>query len=164
MSKQHERKDRSKRKRAERNWKILRGLSILGRKTKKLPRSKLFLWTVLKHGLLAGSTILLRYSAITRTPLGSSQLGESNYAISPGQDVRLKNKSIRKCKNDIARPAYMVTVQRTGSDKFGQVRTRVKRYFSSTVSRTLSKFGPAPKPACSFLTVPRSKLYDLRKW
>ena len=30
-----------------------------GRKTKKLPRSKLFLWTVLKHGLLEGSTVLL---------------------------------------------------------------------------------------------------------
>ena len=31
-----------------------------GRKTKKLPRSKLFLWTVLKHGLPEGSTILLQ--------------------------------------------------------------------------------------------------------
>ena len=31
-----------------------------GRKTKKLPRSKLFLWTVLKDGLLEGSTILLQ--------------------------------------------------------------------------------------------------------
>ena len=56
------------------------------RKTKKLPRSfeKLFLWTVLKHGLLEGSTILLQYSAITRTPLKSSQLGEFEYAISAG--------------------------------------------------------------------------------
>ena len=34
--------------------------SRTGRKTKKLPRSKLFLWTVLKHGLLEGSTILLQ--------------------------------------------------------------------------------------------------------
>ena len=55
-----------------------------GRKTKKLPCSKLFLWTVLKHGLLEGSTILLQYSAITRTPLKSSQLGELKYAIPPG--------------------------------------------------------------------------------
>ena len=55
-----------------------------GRKTKKLPRSKLFLWTVLKHGLLEESTILLQYSAITRTPLERSQLGELKYAISPG--------------------------------------------------------------------------------
>ena len=31
-----------------------------GRKTKKLPRSKLFLCTVLKHGLQEGSTILLQ--------------------------------------------------------------------------------------------------------
>ena len=31
-----------------------------GRNTNKLPRSKLFLCTVLKHGLLEGSTILLQ--------------------------------------------------------------------------------------------------------
>ena len=42
--------------------------SRTGRKTKKLRRSELFLWTVFKHGLLEGSTILLQYSAITRTP------------------------------------------------------------------------------------------------
>ena len=47
-----------------------------GRMTKTLPRSKLFLWTVLKHGLLEGSTILLQYSDVTRTPLESSPLGE----------------------------------------------------------------------------------------
>ena len=52
-----------------------------GRKTKKLPCSKLFLWTVLKHGLLEGSTILLQYSAITHTPLENSPLGELKYAI-----------------------------------------------------------------------------------
>ena len=34
--------------------------STAGRKTKKLPRSKLFLSTVLKHGLPEGSTILLQ--------------------------------------------------------------------------------------------------------
>ena len=55
-----------------------------GRETKKLPYSELFLWMVLKHGLLEGLTILLQYSAITRTPLKSSQLGELKYAISPG--------------------------------------------------------------------------------
>ena len=55
-----------------------------GRKTKKFPRSKLLLWTVLKHGLLEGSTIFLQYSAITRTPLESSRLGELKYAISAG--------------------------------------------------------------------------------
>ena len=57
--------------------------SRTGRKTKKLPRLKLFLWTVYKHGLLEGSTILLQYSAITRTPYESSPLGELKYAISP---------------------------------------------------------------------------------
>ena len=55
-----------------------------GRKTKKLPRSKLFLSTVFKHGLLEGSTILLQYNAITHTLLESSRLGELNYAISAG--------------------------------------------------------------------------------
>ena len=55
-----------------------------GRKTQKLPRSKLFLSMVFKHGLLEESTISLQYSAITRTPSGSSSLGELKYAISPG--------------------------------------------------------------------------------
>ena len=55
-----------------------------GCKTKKLPPTKLFLWLVLKHGFLEGSTILLQYSAITRTPLESFQLGELKYAISAG--------------------------------------------------------------------------------
>ena len=50
--------------------------SRTGRKTEKLQRSKLFLSTVFKHGLLEGSTILLQYSAITYTPLESSSLGE----------------------------------------------------------------------------------------
>ena len=50
--------------------------STTGRKTKKLRRSKLFLWTVFKHGLLEGSTILLHYSQIAHTPLESSRLGE----------------------------------------------------------------------------------------
>ena len=55
-----------------------------GRKTKKLPRLKLFLCTVLKHGLLEGSTILLQFRAMTRTPFESSALGELRYAISAG--------------------------------------------------------------------------------
>ena len=40
---------------------------------------------------------------------------------------------------------------RTGLDRFGQVRTGVKRYFSSTVSCTLSKFGPPPNLHAVFL-------------
>ena len=52
----------------------------------------------------------------------------------------------------------MVTVLWIGRDKSGQIRTGVKYYFSSTVSPTLFKFGPPHKSACSFLTVPRSKL------
>ena len=58
--------------------------SRTGRKNKKLPLSNLFQSTVFKHGLLEGSTILLQYSAITRTPLESSPLGEIKYAISAG--------------------------------------------------------------------------------
>ena len=45
---------------------------------------------------------------------------------------------------DIARRAYIVTVLCIGPDKSGEVRTGVKRYFSSTVSHTQSKFGPPP--------------------
>ena len=67
-----------------------------GRKTKKLRYSKLFLSTVSK--LLEGSTFLFQYSSITCTLLESSRLGELQYAISVGQNVILKNKSIRKCK------------------------------------------------------------------
>ena len=73
-------------------------LSRTGCNTKKLPRSKLFLWTVFKHGLLEGSTILLKYSTITRTRLESSSLGELKYDILAVYHVRPKNKSIRKCK------------------------------------------------------------------
>ena len=54
-----------------------------GRKTKKLRRSD-FLSTVFKHGLLEGSTFLIQYSSITRTPLESSHLGELKYAVSAG--------------------------------------------------------------------------------
>ena len=73
--------------------------SRAGRKTKKLPRLKLFLSMVFKHGLLEGSTFLFQYSSMTSAPLESSPLGELKYAILPGYNVRLKNKSIRKCKN-----------------------------------------------------------------
>ena len=58
--------------------------STTGRKTRKLPSSNLFLWMVFKHGLLEGSTNLLQYSAISRTPLESSSLGELKSGISPG--------------------------------------------------------------------------------
>ena len=50
--------------------------------TLKNYRARSFLWTVFKHGLLEGSTILLQYSAITCTPWESSPLGELKYAIS----------------------------------------------------------------------------------
>ena len=58
--------------------------SRTGRKTEKLPRSKLYLRTVFKPGLLEGSTILLQYSAITSTSMNSSQLGEFECETSPG--------------------------------------------------------------------------------
>ena len=58
--------------------------SSTGCKTKKLPRSKLFLSMAFKHGLLDGSTFLFQYSSMTRAPLESSRLGELKYAISPG--------------------------------------------------------------------------------
>ena len=64
------------------NW--VEYFSRAGRKTKKLPRSKLFLSMAFKHGLLQGSTFLFQYSSMTRAPLESSRLGELKYAISPG--------------------------------------------------------------------------------
>ena len=51
---------------------------------KKLPRSKLFLSTVFKHGLLEGTAFLFQYSSITPTHLESSRLGELKRAISAG--------------------------------------------------------------------------------
>ena len=59
-------------------------------------RSSFYRWT-----LIMGSQRdqhFFQYSSITHEPLGSCRLGELKYAISPGQDVRLKNKSVRKCK------------------------------------------------------------------
>ena len=53
---------------------------------------------VLKHGLLEGSTFLFQYSFITHTKWESPQLGELKYAISAGNDAKLKNESLRKGK------------------------------------------------------------------
>ena len=59
--------------------------SSTGRKTKKLPRSKLFFPLIaFQHGLLEGSTFLFQYSSMTRAPLESSRLGELKYAILAG--------------------------------------------------------------------------------
>ena len=58
--------------------------SRTGRKTKKLPCSKLFLSMAFKHGLLEGSTFLFQCSSMTCAPLESSRLGETKYAISAG--------------------------------------------------------------------------------
>ena len=58
--------------------------SRTGRKTKKLPRSKLFLSMAFKHGLLEGSTFLFQYSSMTSAPLESCRSGELKYALSPG--------------------------------------------------------------------------------
>ena len=43
--------------------------SRAGRKTKTLPRSKLFLSMAFKHGLQEGSTFLFQYSSMTHAPL-----------------------------------------------------------------------------------------------
>ena len=59
-------------------------LSSAGRKTKKLPPSKLFLSMAFKHGLLEGSTFLFQYSSRTSAPLGSCRLRELKYTISSG--------------------------------------------------------------------------------
>ena len=122
-----------------------------------------FLWTVLKHGLLEGSTILLQYSAITGTPVESSPSAELKYAISPGYNVRPKNKSIRKWKK------WHCSTGVHGhciADWFRQVRTSWISQDTCEVLFSLNRElhsvqnWPTHKPACSFLTVPRSKLYD----
>ena len=58
--------------------------SRAGRKTKKLPLSKLFLSMAFKHGLLEGSTFLFQYSSMTCAQLESCRLGDLKYAISQG--------------------------------------------------------------------------------
>ena len=73
--------------------------SRTGRKTKILLRSNLFQLTIFKHGLLEGSTVLLQYSCISCTKFESCPLGELKCAISAGNDLILKNKSIQKCRN-----------------------------------------------------------------
>ena len=128
-------------------------------KTKELQRSNGCPSMVFEHGLLEGTAILFQHSSTSRTPLESSRIGELKYAISAGYDVRLKNKSFWKGKLTLRTWSLYCEQVWTGLAKFEQVRTAVKHCFSSTVSRTLSKFGLSPKPARSFLTVPRSKLY-----
>ena len=83
--------------------------SRTGSETKKLRHSNLYLSTVLKHGLLEGSTFLFQYSFITHKKLESSRLGEIKYALLAGYDIRLKNETLGKGKNDILRQAYIVT-------------------------------------------------------
>ena len=58
--------------------------SRTGRKTKKLPRLKLFLSMAFKYGLLEGSIFLCQSTSMTREPSESCRLGELKYAISPG--------------------------------------------------------------------------------
>ena len=58
--------------------------SSTGCKTKKLPRSKLFLLMAFKHGLQEGTTFLFQYSSMPCAPLESCRLGELKYAISAG--------------------------------------------------------------------------------
>ena len=104
-------------------------------------------------GSLEGSTILLQYSSITRTPLESSWLGELKYAISAGKDIILKNKSIVKCKKMTARRAYMVTVLWTGLDRFVQVWASQNRcevlFFCNRESHAL-QIWPIPKTCVQF--------------
>ena len=135
-----------------------------GRKTEKLQRSKLFLSMAFKHGLLEGSTFSSHYISITRAPLESSRLGELKYVISAGQDVRLKNKSIQKCKKlHCATSVHGHCIVH----RFRQVRTNQNRckalFFLNRESHAV-QICPNPKAVCSFLTVSRSKLYDPPKW
>ena len=64
--------------------------SRTGRKTKKLPRSMLFLSMALKHGLQEGSTFLFQYSSMTHAPLERCRLGELKYAIFSSSGCKTK--------------------------------------------------------------------------
>ena len=125
-------------------------ISRTGSKTKKLPRSKLFLWTVLKHGLLEGSTTLLqsiqRHNSHTIGTLSIRRVQICNFSRIGRKTEEQEHSKVQKMTLLDGRTwsLYCGLVQ-TSSDKFRQVRTGVKRYFSSTVSPTLSKFGPSPK-------------------
>ena len=70
--------------------------SRAGRKTKKLPRSKLFLSMALKHGLLERSTFLFLYSSMTRAPLESCQLADLKDAFF--SKTRCKTKKLHRSK------------------------------------------------------------------
>ena len=120
--------------------------SRTGCKTKKLLRS-IFLSMAFKHELLEGSTILLQYSSITRT-LSIRRVKICNFSRIGRNTEEQEHSKVQK--NDIAQRAYMVTVLWTCSDRFGQVRIGMKYYFSSTASRTLSKFGLPLKPHAVF--------------
>ena len=78
------------------------------------------------------------------------------------QDGRIR--AFESAKSDIARREYMVTVLWTGSDRFGQVSRCEALFFLNRKWHTV-QIWPTLKPAGSFLTVPRSKLYDpLKGW
>ena len=117
-------------------------------------------------GVLKGSIFLFQYSYTSGTPLESSAIGELTRAISAGLDVRLKNKSFLKCKKMTTPSVHghcignMLGQVWTGLDKSEQVGTTI---FLNRESHTV-QIWPTPKSACSFLTVPRSKLYDPPKW
>ena len=100
-----------------------------------------------------------------RSSLESSRVKICNF-IRKGRKTR-KIRAFESSKNDIARRAYMVTILWTGSDKFGQVWTSQNRcevlFFFNRESHAV-QIWPTPRPACSFLTVPCSKLYDPPKW
>ena len=78
------------------SWAEICIFSRTGRKIIKLRRTGLFPSMILEHGLLEGSTILFWCSHTSRTALESSRLAELRYAISVGQDVRLKSNRFRK--------------------------------------------------------------------
>ena len=68
-----------------------------GRKTKKLPRSKLFLWTVLKHGLLERSkTSIQRHNSYTIGKLSIRRVIICNFTRIGRKTEELERSKVQK--------------------------------------------------------------------
>ena len=66
------------------------------RKTKKLPRSKLFLWTVLKHGLLDNFTSIQRHNSYTIEKLSIKRVKICNFTRIGRKTEELERSKVQK--------------------------------------------------------------------
>ena len=123
--------------------------------TRKLRK---FCSTELYDAPLEGSTILSQCSCMTCAPLETSPLGKLNMQFHQDRTKDRRIRAFESAKNDCAT---------TIVNRFGQVWTSKNKcealFFLNRESHGV-QIWPTPKPECSFLIVPRSKLYDPPKW